>query len=162
MSVQALSWVFDFSKSSLAARHVLLSIANHAKANGTGAWPSVSRLSREANVSESTVHRSIKELQDLGELSVEVGAGPHGCNLYTLAKMTPPGAKLIPLGSQVEGGGGAKLTGGGVPPVTPEPSFNRPLTVKEEHSSTIFRMKKDVARRYYLTRGLTVPAHLQE
>src|ERR1039458_6659087 len=87
MSVQALSWVFDFSESTLAARHVLLSIANHAKANGTGAWPSVKRIAKEARVHERTVQRCLDELIELDELKVQWEKGPHGTNLYTLKKM---------------------------------------------------------------------------
>lgn len=87
MSVQALSWVFDFSKSQHSSRLVLLSIANHAKADGTGAWPSYERLSTEALIDRSTVRLCLQELEDLGELQVESGAGPHGCNLYSLPKM---------------------------------------------------------------------------
>lgn len=87
MSVQAISWVFDHSESELAARHVLLSIANHADKFGQNSWPSFPTISQEARVSEKTVQRSIKELMEMGELSVNIGAGPHRSNLYSLCKM---------------------------------------------------------------------------
>jgi hypothetical protein len=88
MSVQALSWVFDHSKSRLAARHVLLSIANHARADGTGAWPSIPRIARESGLSCREVYRSIDELVALGELSVIRGGGRRHTNLYSLKRMT--------------------------------------------------------------------------
>ena len=84
MSVQALTWVFENSQSKLADRHVLLSIANHAKNDGTGAWPSIATIARESRLSETSVHRSIRELVKTGELSVEVGQGPYGTNLYSI------------------------------------------------------------------------------
>lgn len=87
MSVQALSWVFDHSESELAARHVLLSIANHADKFGQNSWPSFPTIAQEARVTEKTVQRSIKELVSLGELKVLIGAGPNRSNLYSLAKM---------------------------------------------------------------------------
>lgn len=87
MSVQALSWVFDNSESELAARHVLLSIANHADKYGKNSWPSYPTIAQEARVSEKTVQRSIKDLLQIGELTVEIEAGPNRSNLYSLAKM---------------------------------------------------------------------------
>ena len=87
MSVQAISWVLEQSESRLSARHVLISIANHAKSDGTDAWPSVATIARESRLSVSEVHSSLRELQELGELSVDRAAGPHGCNLYTLQRM---------------------------------------------------------------------------
>lgn len=87
MSVQALSWVFSFSKSAHSARHVLLSIANHAKADGTGSWPSYERIAQESMIDRSTVRLALSELVELGELAIQSGDGPHGCNLYSLPKM---------------------------------------------------------------------------
>jgi hypothetical protein len=119
MSVQALSWVLDHSESTLAARHVLISIANHAKKDGTGAWPSIATISREAKVSESSVHRSIIDLQGLGELSVQVGEGPYGTNLYTLTKMIRCQDDTVP--NVQEGGVKQEVQ------MTPEPSFKPSL-----------------------------------
>jgi hypothetical protein len=127
LSVQALSWVFDNSESELGARHVLLSIANHAKANGTGAWPSVRLISKESRLSETTVHRAMKELVALGELHVQKNKGPHGTNLYSLPKM---------LGCQ--NATPSQIGGEGVPncllppsKMAPEPSLTSTVRDKE-------------------------------
>ena len=105
MSVQAISWVIENSKHSGNPFVVLLMIANHAKSDGTGAWPSVKCIAKESRVSEETTHRAIRKLAKSGELRVEVSAGPHGTNLYSLPKV-----------------GGCQI--GGVSPVTPEPSLH--------------------------------------
>lgn len=86
MSVQALSWVLDFSNSTHSERHVLISIANHAKADGTGAWPSYSTIAKEARLDNATVYRALESLKKSGELDWESGAGPHGANLYSMPK----------------------------------------------------------------------------
>src|SRR5271156_2668194 len=82
MSVEALSWVFQHSESTLGSRHVLLSIANHAKSDGTGAWPSVATIARESKLSIRQVQYCLVSLVKIGELRVSRGDGPHGCNLY--------------------------------------------------------------------------------
>lgn len=71
MSVQAMSWVFDHSESELAARLVLLSIANHCDAHGRNAFPSQELIAEEAHVSVRTVKRCIVALAEAGELTVE-------------------------------------------------------------------------------------------
>ena len=81
-----MSWVMESSQATLASRLVLLAIANHAKADGTDAWPSVATLAKEARISEVQTHRCIKRLQKIGELAIEIAAGPKGTNLYRLPK----------------------------------------------------------------------------
>lgn len=103
MSVQALSWVLDHSKSRLAARLVLLSIANHANEVGDNAWPSVSRIAREAHVTDRQVQRALVGLVGLGELLIIHGAGPGGAHVYQVCM---GGDKLSPGGvtNRTEGG----------------------------------------------------------
>jgi hypothetical protein len=68
VSVQAISWVLEHSRSEGNARLVLISIANHADKHGRSAFPSQSTIASEAGCSTRTVRRSIEELHDLGEL----------------------------------------------------------------------------------------------
>jgi hypothetical protein len=90
---------------------VLLAIADYAHDNGV-AFPSIKALGRKARLSESQVHRAVRNLRDKGEISVKQNAGKNGTNLYR-----------VNLGE-----GGVILTGGvtgasqGVPPTAPEPS----------------------------------------
>ena len=83
MSVQAISWVFDHSQSRLAARLVLLAIANHAGSDGW-ADPSLFTIACEAHLSEREVQDAIRELEASGELTVQSCAG---CHRFTLRKM---------------------------------------------------------------------------
>lgn len=129
LSVQAISWVIKHSKHKGNSFVVLMMIANHAKSDGTGAWPSVPTLAREARVSERTVQRCIHRLSrkwsgvkdwhvDPPELKVLVGKGPHGSNLYDI-----PGVKLSPGGCQIVGGVVSDTVTRVVSPVSPEPSL---------------------------------------
>lgn len=130
MSVQAISWVLENSESRLGARHVLISIANHAQSDGTGSWPSIATIGRESKLSEREVRYALRELEEMGELHTEIASGPRGCNMYTLQNM--PGAnfaggKILPK----IGGEGGKILPGGGQPSAPEPSLpvlkeNRP------------------------------------
>jgi Helix-turn-helix domain len=88
VSVQAMSWVIEKSKSKGNAFIVLLMIANHAKSDGTGAWPSISTLAKECRNVERTVQRCILSLIKGGELKVRFGKGPYGTNLYEISGMT--------------------------------------------------------------------------
>jgi hypothetical protein len=85
MSVEALSWVFQHSEARLGARHVLLSIANHAKSDGTGAWPSVETIARESKLSVREVQYCLTTLVEMGELVITRRA--RACNLYALPRV---------------------------------------------------------------------------
>lgn len=90
MAVEVSDWVWDNSQSRNAARLVLLAIADAChNADGTGAWPSVAELMRKTGLkSERSVQDATAALVKLGELKVDLNAGPHGCNRYTVL-MTP-------------------------------------------------------------------------
>jgi hypothetical protein len=72
VSVQALSWVLEHSEARLADRLVLLSLADHAKADGTCAWPSVGTICRHARLSRRQVQYSLQALEQAGAI-VRVG-----------------------------------------------------------------------------------------
>jgi Helix-turn-helix domain len=129
ISVQAISWVIEHSQHKGNSFVVLMMIANHAKSDGTGAWPSVPTLAREARVSERTVQRCIHRLSRkwsgvknwhgaTPDLKVLVGKGPHGSNLYDI-----PGVKLSPGGRQFVAGVVSDTVTRVVSPVSPEPSL---------------------------------------
>jgi hypothetical protein len=82
MSIQAVVWVIEHSKSRLADRCVLISIANHCDREGKNAWPSVETISHEAKVSLRQVRLSTARLNRAGELGIGKNKGPHGTNLY--------------------------------------------------------------------------------
>lgn len=122
MSVQALSWVLDKSKSRLAARLVLLSIANHADQDGNNAWPKIPTIAREAHVSERQAQRAILDLCVLGELLVCLKGGPGQANIY---RIRMGGDNLSPgvVTNQTVGG---DISDGAIRKNRPEPS--KPIT----------------------------------
>lgn len=82
MSVQAMSWVIENSKTRGNAYIVLLMVANRADEDGSSAWPSVRWLAKRSRLSERTVQRSLKKLEKAGALAIEKNAGPKGTNSY--------------------------------------------------------------------------------
>ena len=88
MSVQAISWVIEKSVHKASPFVLLLILANHAHSDGTGAYPSVETLAREARISERHVFRLVRKLCKSGELRVEKYGSPYGTNLYSLPLMT--------------------------------------------------------------------------
>lgn len=70
MSVQAMNWVFKHSLSTGNDRIVLLAIADEANSEGENAFPSVDRLASKTRIHRATVMRSIRRLEELGELEV--------------------------------------------------------------------------------------------
>jgi len=132
MSVQAMSWVFDHSKAKSGSLVVLLCIANHAHADGRGAWPSIQTLARESRLSDRQVQHCIRQLEKSGELKTEKGAGPNGTNLYSLPLFRGEIFSPPPTGSgAVDSKKGCSTLPKRVLPTAPEPS----LTIKENRPS---------------------------
>lgn len=91
-----MAWVWHRSQAKGMTRLVALAIADHASDDGTNAWPSIARLAQMCACSPTTVRRSIRELVDLGELTVErQGGGPRDMrddrrpNRYTICFPQP-------------------------------------------------------------------------
>jgi hypothetical protein len=82
---------------------VLLMIANHAHSDGTGAYPGMKTLAREARIDERQARRCVRELERSGELltrqpgeqTVQESAATGGSNLYSLPGVR--GGKITPL-----------------------------------------------------------------
>ena len=70
MSIQAVSWVLDYSESKGFDRLVLIAIANHFNADERESRPSIRLIAREAHVSTNTVMAAIRRLTEIGELEV--------------------------------------------------------------------------------------------
>lgn len=140
MSVQALSWVLEYSQSKHGARLTLLSIANHARHDGSGAWPSVDTIARESRLTAREVQLAIRKLEKLGELRVERGAGPRGTHLYSLSKMggeNSSGVKSFhPENSARKGVKSSALS---MRKFSPEPSLSRPVNRPSVPNSDLSR-----------------------
>lgn len=85
MSGKAVGWAFKQNCGSAAVKLVLVKLADNANEDGD-CWPSVSYQSRETELSDRTVRKSIKRLVILGKVSVERRIGPSGqrSNMYRL------------------------------------------------------------------------------
>lgn len=110
------------------AKLLLLGIANHQ--GDEGAWPSIATLSKYTSTSERRVQQILRELEEAGELSIDVQAGPSGTNRYWVTVACPEFCDR----SSAHRGGEAHFTGGvkpvspqGVKPISPEPSLEPSL-----------------------------------
>lgn len=81
MSVRVLTRVWSESTQKLGSLLVLLAIADFADDEGV-AYPSVPTLAKKSRLSKRQVNYVLQKLTESGELNVEIGAGPHGANIY--------------------------------------------------------------------------------
>lgn len=75
--------VWDSSRAKGSGLLLLLAIADFADDAGA-AFPSVATLAAKTRLSERSMHYLIKAAKASGELRVEEGSGPRGCNLYKI------------------------------------------------------------------------------
>ncbi len=86
MSGRVTGLVLKYSRSQGNARLVAVVIADFARDDGTGAWPSVPTIGKRAGgLSDRTVQRHTGELQNLDELEVQRNGAPNRrTNLYRI------------------------------------------------------------------------------
>lgn len=71
MSIQAVAWVLEHSKSKGTARLVLIALANRVGREDGECWPSMRTIASDAGVSSpSTVKEAVEKLELLGELVI--------------------------------------------------------------------------------------------
>jgi hypothetical protein len=141
MSVRVQSKVWEHSRATGNTLIVLLKLADNCDDQGRNAWPSVSSLSRYCRCSESTVHRAITELQQLGELVVvrNGGGGPHTGTRYApnLYRVVIEGyqsdSPQLPSGVSNSGLRGVRTGVSGVPRVTPNSPYEPSRTAAESN-----------------------------
>lgn len=84
MSIQAMTWVLDHSEAVGSERLVLLSLANHAHADGSHAFPSAGTIRREARLrSKRTVLYALQALEHGGAIR-RTGVGPNRAVEYRI------------------------------------------------------------------------------
>ena len=83
MSIEVMSAVWKHAKVSGSALLVLLALADYANENGI-CWPGVAALAEKARVSERYVRELLGELERVGYIVREIGAGPYGVNTYKI------------------------------------------------------------------------------
>lgn len=124
-----MAWVLEFSESRLSDRLVLLALAEYAHDDGTMAFPSVETLAYKARVNERTCRRSLRNLEESGEIE-PMGTTKYGTVIYRVLMPSVEGGQIA-RGGRLPGGhpvpeGGANTTEGGTdcPPTRKEPSLN--------------------------------------
>ncbi len=127
MSVHVMSWVLKHSEETLGRRLVLLVLADHAKEDGTEAWPSVQTIVEQARISERQVQYALRRLEEAGAITKN---GRHrgqnqryGTNVYSV---NMKGAISAPLDEPK----GAIYDIQRVPYSAPEPSLLQPSKSK--------------------------------
>lgn len=124
MSVHVLSWVLRNSEEKLGRRLTLLVLADHAKEDGTEAWPSVPTIAREARLSTRQVQTCLQGLVESGAIA-QTGVRPNGTRIY---RVTMGGAVSAPLpvGGAVSSVEGVQFPTSGGADTAPEPSLEQP------------------------------------
>ena len=70
MSVRAISWAYGQNLGSTSQKAVLLHLAYLARDEDNCAWPHVTRIQAETELSERTVRKALKALQDKGLIAL--------------------------------------------------------------------------------------------
>lgn len=117
MSIRVMSRVWAESKHKEGTLLILLAIADFADDNGV-AYPAMATLAVKARMTTRNAQLAVRRLTRAGELRVDVGAGPRGCNLFRVSLAT---------GVQLALGGGEKSDTKGVKPASSEPSLEPSL-----------------------------------
>lgn len=84
MSVEALSMVLKRSKAKNAPLLVMIAIADFYNDDEGCAWPGMERLAQVARCSVRSAQAAVRQLEELGELTVDYGTGPYGTNRYRI------------------------------------------------------------------------------
>lgn len=134
MAINVVSWVLEESEAKLGARLVLLSLADHAKADGSAAWPSVETIGRHARMSRRAVQESLRRLEADGAIE-RTGRSTAGTTVYRV--------RMLHGGADSSGGGaaddaqGAQITTSGGAAASPNPSENRQEDPSEKKNARI-------------------------
>lgn len=129
MSFQAMAWAVKQTVGDDQAKHLLLTLANFANDEGK-AWPSITRLSKDTEMSRRTIFRKLDFLGERGFLDREQKVTPAGTySVYTLkgwCQADTSGVTETPTSVTLTRGGGVRLT---PKPIEEEP-IKEPITCK--------------------------------
>lgn len=165
MSAQAFGWVLDHSTTTGSERLVLISLANHARPDGTEAWPSIAQVAKEAGVHESTVKRCLRSLEERGFIQTEFNVGfprrraDRRTNSYTVVMTVENpavhGGASRSTGAHLESNGGAStLDHGGA-------SGDRALSTSLKEEPSRERVREAPARPVPLPSGFVVSPKME-
>lgn len=78
MSVRVMSLCYDARFGSANRKAVAVALADHADDKGANVYPSVARLAFKTELSERTVQRALRELEQIGIIVMDVAGGEKG------------------------------------------------------------------------------------
>jgi len=84
VSVDVLTHVFKHSRASGNDRLVLLVLADHASDDGSGSYPSQTKIAEKANVTDRTVRACLRRLEGMGEITRHGVHPSHKTVIYDL------------------------------------------------------------------------------
>lgn len=127
MSVRTMAKVWESSQQAGSDLLMLLAIADFADDDGN-AYPSVATLAKKCRMRPRNCQYILRNLEQSGELTIGVNAGPFGANLYrvnldALGVQSSAGVQSF-AGVQHSAPGGAKDCAKGVQRIAPKPSKN--------------------------------------
>lgn len=89
MSIKALSWAWDQTTGNVAAKAVLLHLADSANHEDAESWYSINSIAERCECSKTTVRKHIKILIGLGLIEKVIDGGGHQTNRYRITFATP-------------------------------------------------------------------------
>lgn len=120
MSVHVLSHVLRYSEAKLGARLVLIVLADHARDDGSMAWPAVETIAEQARMSRRAVQMALRKLEEDGEIVVR-GKSRTGTTIYDVV-MRPPGGGADSAPGRISTHVGAQNPAKGGEAASPDPS----------------------------------------
>ena len=130
MSIKIMTAIWDGETLGPSERLVLLSLADHADDHGT-CYPSMGRLAKRTGMTVRGVQKLIRSLTEDGYLSVRIGAGINGVNVYRVNPSPEPRSPLNAVPPEQN-----DTTPPNMVRNTPEPRSPKPsLTIKEPSSN---------------------------
>ena len=143
MSISVSARVWKHTRQRGPALLMLLAIADHADDAGR-AFPSVGALARKCRVGERAAHQAIATLRDSGELTVLLGQGPRGTNLYVVRQPPEGVQEAAPLQEPALTGAGSCTDPLQEP--APESSVNHQRTTRKRAAPRVGHRPKANSR----------------
>lgn len=103
MSNTALTLVWETSKQDGSRLLILLAVADSINRETGSTFLSLDYLAQKARVSRRTLLDQLGPLEESNELGIAHGAGPRGCNVYSLGSFYKWGANFAPPAEAAEG-----------------------------------------------------------
>lgn len=139
MSIQAVAWVLKQKVGDPTAKHVLLCLANYAGEDGENAFPSVSRLEKDTELSERTIREKLSWLVDkgfikFGDQTISAAYAKRKDRVTVCYDFVLRGAPAAPRESTgcISPHDGVQMTAERGAPAAPNPSDNRKRSVSAD------------------------------